>query len=183
MTVVFDDTSGLTGTDDGGGDGNTNNRVVIAAAGLSAATGTQCQLEFRCGTSCPTESGMITSVYFGQGGTAPNFTGTQVQVLFGGAATFNGSAAGVVTSDVFTLGETFDNTKPYTCAFHFKSGSAGHAAIVGNTNATLFFLAGTDNSSATTSAGMSSAATTLFMLEKITITAASGDTLMAQACM
>ncbi|WP_027554545.1 hypothetical protein [Bradyrhizobium sp. Cp5.3] len=175
MTIVFNATA-LTGTDDGGGNSNENIRVVLVTANLSAATGNQCQLVFRFGTGCPTETGSITSVWFGQsGGTAPNFTGDQVQVFFGGAATINGSAAGVVTSDVFTLAQNWDNTKSYTCAFHYKNGSAAtssqHNLSFGNDQ--LWAGAGTDSSSQTAPTGLSGV-TADYFLQQVIITAAGG---------
>lgn len=130
FTVVYDVTSALIGTDDGDTDATINFRQVIPSSNLSSATGNKCKLEIRFGTLCPTESGTITGMYFGQkGATAPNFTGNQVQVTFSGAGTIDGGAAKVMTSDVLTLGENWDNTKDYVFSIHFKTGSTASFSV------------------------------------------------------
>lgn len=175
MTTVFDQSVALAGTDDGDGNQNLNIRVVLVTASLSAASGNQAQLVLLFGTACPTEVGSLTSVWFGQAGAAdPNFAGDQVQVKFGGASTVNGSAAGVVTSDIFTLAQNWDNTKKYTLAFHFALTSAASVSIAPAGGALLFNLAGTDTSSSTNPGAMNGPTGDLVFLEKIFITASGG---------
>jgi hypothetical protein len=176
MTTVYDQTTALTGTDDGDGNQNQNLRFVLPTALLSAASGTQCQLVFRWGTAEPSEAGAVTSCFFGQiGATEPNFAGDQVQVKFGGSASFSGSAAGVVTSDVFTLAQSFDNTKRYVCALHILSTAAGNSSAATVTGVDFWNRADVDQSSLTTPSIMTGPlANAAFLLEKVIITAAGG---------
>jgi hypothetical protein len=172
MTTVYDQSASLTGTDDGDGNANQNLRFNLPTALLSAASGTQCQLEFRWGTAEGNEAGAVTSCWFGQSGTAPQFTGDQVQVKFGGASGFSGSAAGVVTSDVFTLAQAWDNTKRYTCALHILSTANGNCSVATVTGVDLWNAVGVDNASATNPGGMTGpTANTAFFLEKVIVTA------------
>ncbi len=183
MTIVYDVTSTLSGTDDGGGDANFNTRNVLNPGVLAAATGRKCQLEFRFGTACPTEALSMTSVYFGQGDTTDpsvdsNFNGNQVQVTFGGSGTMGGGAAKVMTSDMMTLGENFDNTKCYVIAFHVSgaSGMSWSTSVVGGFAGPQTYVdnggAGNPDTSASTVPGNNMHAhnaNTVFFLEKITI--------------
>ena len=184
MTVVYDVTSTLSGTDDGGGDANFNTRNVLSPSVLGAASGKKCQLEFRFGTGCPTEALSITSVYFGQGDTTDptvdsNFNGNQVQVKFGGSGTMGGGAAKVMVSDILTLGENWDKTKCYVAAFHVDgaSGMSWSTSAIGGFAGPQTYVdnggAGNPDTSANTIPGNnmhSHNANTVFFLEKITIT-------------
>jgi hypothetical protein len=174
MTTVFDKISSLTGTDDGDTNGNFNFRVVLGPSVLSAASGTKCQIEFRFGTGEPTETPVFDTVYFGQqGASAPNFSGDQVHVLFGGSSSVNGSAAGVVTSDVFTLAQTWDNTKSYVCSFFCTIGKQANLSIANPVAGTQTWNLVTGNeASLTTPTAMTLVDQVLVMLEKITITGA-----------
>lgn len=138
MTVVYDKSSILAGTDDGGGNGNQTMRQTLPPGTLSAAAGNQGQLVFLWGASEPTESNVCTGVWIGQAATAPAYTGNQVQVFFGGSASFSGSAGGVITSDIFTLGENWDNTKTYMVSWFFTNGSSTHLSIATLTGSTLY---------------------------------------------
>ena len=115
MTTVFSDA--LTG-----GDTNRqaeNERVVFSSAVLGAASGNQVRVSFM------THGADIGSYVFGpcwigqSGGSAPNFTGDQVQLKFGGANTFNIPTANPATtvSDLSTLAQAWDNTKSYTVSW------------------------------------------------------------------
>lgn len=128
MTVVFDGSSALAGTDDGNGNQNFNMRQLITAAALSSASGTQMRVTVLWGTGEGTETPGADAFWGGQSaqnGTA-HFSGNQVQFTFSGSTSINGSAAGTVVSDWMTLGETYDNTKEYCFAVHF---SGTHANI------------------------------------------------------
>jgi hypothetical protein len=178
MTIVFNQVALMNGKDDGGGDVNLNIRVVVKAALLSAGVGNQCQLEFRAGnlTTTPTVA-PLTSMFFGQQGTTePDFNGNQKQVFFSGAAspaTGAWTANAIITSDIFTLGENFDSTKNYVCAYHY---SASIATSVSQASATLtnsdaWFAAGSDTASANHDGTLTNQTSVLQLLEKITITA------------
>lgn len=179
MTTVYDQSAILATTDDGGGNQNHNFRQFIPAAKLSSATGNQIQLVFLCGTNETSETPVVDEVWCGQGGvTEPNFTGDQVQIKFGGSASFNGSAAGVITSDVATLAQNFDNTKKYTVSWHIANAASGHMSSAALSTVNLWVDGGAaSTASQTTPAGLGEVADTAQFLEKIIITAAGGDTL------
>lgn len=128
MTVVFDKSATLAGTDDGGGDSNLNFREVINSLNLSAATGTQVRVTILFGTACPTETGSLDALYIGRAATsghAYDFNGNQVQLTFSGGTSVNGSAGSSQTSDWVTFGgaESYDNTKNIVFSVHIKNGS------------------------------------------------------------
>lgn len=188
MTTVFDQSAALAGTTGGSGNDGICFRVVLSPSVLAAASGTQCQLTFLWGTTETSETGAVTTVYFGQAGASdPNFAGDQVQVKFGGNAGFDGSAAGVVTSDVFTLAQSFDATKKYVVAFHFLHTGALHGtgATATVTGCDVWLNAGgatADSSSQTTPPGMSlGGSNSAFFLEKATVTASGGGPALAGA--
>src|SRR4029077_8621394 len=159
MTIVFDKTSTLTGTDDQGGYSNANFRSFLPAALLASATGNQVRITFRFGTSNADSGSVVDSCFIGQSGTGANFTGDQVRVTFNTGS--NGfSATGVasqeITSDFVTLAQTFDNTHAYTVAWHlvtaFNPGNASSATV---TSAILYYQASAaDSSGSTTPAGL-----------------------------
>jgi len=175
MTAVFDKTSVLTGTDDGDSYSPTNLRIVVPASDLIAGIiGTACQLELRFGSLCPSTTGAISSMWFGQSGASPpNFTGDQVQVKFAGGASINGSGGAVIVSDIFTLAQPFDATKSYTCAF-FIPGSPNFTSLSEGSVAGVTIYAdtttGSDTSSQTAPANQAVLLTnTDLFLEKISI--------------
>lgn len=241
MTIVFDQSSALAGTDDGGGNSNQNIRTVTAVALQTAFSGNQCQLVFLWGSAETAAAGVGTSAWFGQqGATSPDFAGDQVQVKFagsasfasipsasftgtiastvltaatvtgtigvgatvtgagvtagttitsfgtgsGGAGTYNLNASstvsvgesmtsvGLVTSDVFTLAQSWDATKRYVCAFHILTGQSGNVSIATVTGCNTWSGAGADDSSSTHSTtATSNTVNTIALMEKIIITA------------
>jgi len=186
VTIVFDGSSN-DATDDGDGNASTEFRVVITS-GLASASGTQAQVSFRSGNAgvagaTPT----ITGAWIGQGAGAgsTSFKGNQVQLKFAGANTFSitvGSGQ-TVTSDVVTLGETFDNTKNYIVSFRFADATNNaHATASGATftGVNSNFLGGTtlgDEGNTAPQGGMTAQTSVLQFLRQIIITAAGGDTL------
>jgi hypothetical protein len=179
MTTVYDQSAILAGTNDGGGNGATNLRNVLAASLLSAATGTQCQLTFLFGNTEGTETPAIDTVYFGQkGASSPDFAGDQVQVFFGGSATMNGSASGVVVSDVFTLPQTWDNTKDYVVSWYTHTGQQGTVSFAALTGAVLWGSSvgppQTNQAGSNSLTSPTNIVTNAAFLEKIDITAATG---------
>jgi hypothetical protein len=175
MTTVFDQSGSMAGSDDGNTNSNRNFRVQFTSAILSAASGNLCQLTFLWGTAEGSEAGAVTDCWFGQqGATPPDFTGDQVQVFFSGSAGFNGSAAGVVTSDVFTLPQAWDNTKNYVCAYHILSTASANASHSILTGSNLYSDVGTTTSSQTHDASQAlDSANSTFMVEKIVVTSGS----------
>ena len=133
MTTVFSDA--LTGGDTGRQ--SENERMVFPASVLGAATGNQIRVSFLFHGTDGGGPYVFGPCYIGQSGTAPNFTGDQVQVLFSGAGTFNIPVPNpsTVASDFVTLAQAWDNTKSYTVSwlvgsipgsaampFHFTTG-------------------------------------------------------------
>lgn len=154
MTVVFT-TAVLNGTDDGGGDGNINARLIFPAGVLSAAAGaTQVRVTLLMGTGCPTISGAITSCWVGRGAGSgsQNYNGNQTQCLFGGSSSANVSAAASILSDwaTFAASETFDNTKDLIVAYHILNGSATTQTFSALAGIDTRYDFGTDNAGATT---------------------------------
>jgi len=187
MTVVFDASATLAGTDDGNGNGNFNARQLFTPAALSAASGNQIRLTLLFGTAEGSETAAIDAVWVGQRTTttivspptSSIFTGNQVQVLFGGSGSVNGSAAGVVVSDWITLGENWDNTKGYMVAWHGATGKTSNVSIGTVSNTAQAFYSGTVGGSTasqtTASPNMDLLnATTAALISKIEIQAAAG---------
>jgi hypothetical protein len=116
-TTVYDATSLLAGTDDGSSSGFTNHMVMrqrFHAADLAAAPGTQARVTLLWGNASGSSSTGFLNVWFGQAGASnADFTGNQVHLTFSGINTCPSGLSLSVTSDPFTLGETFDNTKDY----------------------------------------------------------------------
>lgn len=178
MTLVFDKSASLAGTTDSDGNSNINIRQRVPKATLSAASGTACQLTLLFGTDCPTSLALNT-LYFGQsdqGANSIKFSGDQVQVKFSGGATVNGGAALVVTSDQFTLAQSFDNTKDYLLATHFNNGTGASVSIATVSGMDLWVsTVGADESSVTNPTGSyTDFPNTLGLLEQITIISAGG---------
>lgn len=77
--------------------------------------------------------GGIIGASFGQAGTTHPyvFTGDQVALTFSGSASVNQSAAGVVTSDQFTLAQTFNPaaTNGYVLAF-YTTGAVNYRVVI-----------------------------------------------------
>lgn len=117
-TTVYDKTSTMLGTDDGDSDNNINQRQVIKATLLSAATGDQIRITGYFGTACTTTSSAVSSMFVGQGAAAGNeynFTGNQVAVTFGGVGTINSVAGatctlGTISTTVLTVAGTVTGT-------------------------------------------------------------------------
>lgn len=179
MTVVFDQTSALTGTDDGNGNSNVNFRQVINSALLSTASGNQVRVTVRFGTAEGSETPAVDNMWISQAaasGNAYNFDGNQVQVTFSGGSSINGSVAGVLVSDWVTLGAAYDSTKNYVLAFHCHSGAAFNSSNATLTNANLFFDPGASNSATTSVTLTQFVGSDLFFIEKIEIQASGGGT-------
>lgn len=176
MTVVFDQSAGLAGTDDGNTNGNATTRQLIVPAFLSAgpvsAIGT---VTFLFGTAEPAEANCVTHVYIGQASATSgvsSFTGNQVQVFFGGSQSFSGSAAGVVTSDQFTLGENWDPTKAYLVSIFCIAGkNVNFSNLTGLTGCTIYGAGGSDVSSQTAPGLGVFGSNQLVFVQKITIIA------------
>lgn len=170
-TIVFNDTANLT-NNYGGPPSQTNVRVVIPSSSLTAASGSHIAVQFLFNGGG--DGGYtVGTVYIGQsGGTAPNFTGDQVQVTFsGGSSTFSSlTTATSVTSDVIALAQAFDNTKSYTIAFHMPAIGGNFGGTLAFSAASNYQLAGADNSSSTTSAGMTLNSGFNVMISILTVT-------------
>jgi hypothetical protein len=158
MTTVLDCAS-LDGTDDAGGDASTGFRIVISAAALAAATGNKVQVSFRSGNASGSNSPAIAGAFVGQAASAGslNFTGNQVRLTFSGGNTANITAANqTVTSDVVTLGETFDNTKDYIVSIRIDTAASvvhtTNGAFTG-VNAQFLVAAGAGEEALTTASG------------------------------
>jgi hypothetical protein len=180
MTIVFNQTTLLTGTDDGGGDGNITLRQTLAAALLSSAIGNKITVSVLAGTSNPASTQMFTNMFIGQAaagatGAAPSFTGNQVRVTWSGVNTLTLGAAGTATSDAITLGENWDNTKNYIVAWDTPSVSSQHQSFATLTNGTLSFAAlnaGVNSASVTTVSGFTANASVLQFISELIVTAA-----------
>ena len=176
MTTVLD-ASALDGTTDGGSDNSVTFRIVISAAALAAASGNQAQVVFRSGNPSGSASPTISGAFIGQAASAGslNFSGNQVRLTFAGGNTANVTAANQnVTSDVVTLGETFDNTKDYIVSFRFDVGASAPTTTTGlfsNVNA-QFLLASTagEEGNTTAAGGYTAQAGTDQFLRQIFIT-------------
>lgn len=177
MTLVYDQSATMAGTDDGNGNQNLNNRLIIPVSALSPASGNQCQIKLLWGANAhPAEGVSIDTMYFGQAGAAnPNFAGDQVQVKFGGLATvgYNGVASSTVTSDIFTLAQNWDPTKKYIVAWHYNAATATSSGFANPAGFDFWGSSGADNSSQTTPAGMSDNGAVLVLIDQIFITASS----------
>jgi hypothetical protein len=90
---------------------------IAAAAFLSGSNGTKIRLTL---TGATTGGTVLTDVFVGHAGTAPNFDGNQVRVTFGGSNGVTLSNTTVV-SDAVTF--AFDHTKDLIVAFGFASGT------------------------------------------------------------
>lgn len=170
-TVIYDKTSILTGTDDGGGDGLDGNRVVITSLGAGVGGETQFRVTIRWGTACPTETGSLSDMFGGRGaaaGNTYNFANTPTRVTFSGAHSANGSAAGIVVSDWVALPETYDNTKPFVVSWLIKSGSTSSSSVATTTATELWFAVGSDPSLQTTT-GLTDQGAQAYLVEKIEI--------------
>ena len=173
MTFVLDQTFG--GADNAT---STNIRQFFGANSLISASGTRCRLTFNFWPSSPDIPVAYTSVYFGQGGvTAPNFTGDQVHVLFGGGSSVHAPAGGGdVVSDIFTLPQSWDVTHSYVCAFYCSAnmtGNAGFGTATALAGVNAYELAsGTDESANTTPSAMGSVGGVELSLRRIEITTA-----------
>lgn len=135
MTVVFNSSTALAGTDDGGGSSNYNYRTLVKSARLGAATGNQVRLTFLFGVACPTETISIDDCYFGKGaasGNLSNFLATSVNITFSGSQTIGGGAGKSVVSDWVTLPEAYDQANNYVCSFHVNSASLASFAVDGS---------------------------------------------------
>lgn len=176
-TVVYNATSVLAGTDDGGSDANINFRQSIPSSALSPASGSKCQLKILFGSASATEGTTIDALWFGQaGGTLPNFTGDQVQVKFSGSGSVGAGPGKSVTSDVFTLAQAWDHTKGYVFAVHWASTAAGSFSVSavggGISGDTTYLDAGGASTAANTIPGNGMAvhdSNTSFLVEEIII--------------
>lgn len=190
MTTVFDQTAILTGTDDGDGNSNLNLRQQIVFTLLGAATGDQIRITFRFGTGEPTETPAIDDCFCGRAalvGNAYDFNGNQVRVTVAGSNNINGSAGGVVVSDIITFagGEVYDQTKTLVFAYHVKNGASCNFSIAGLTGANVFFDNGGASTAGNTTTTLSNVlANNLIFVDAIEIlSSGGGDTLFAQSVM
>jgi hypothetical protein len=178
ITTVYDKSATLAGTDDGGST-NLNARVYFPASLLSAASGNQIRITALFGSGQAASVAQITSMWVGQriGGNNYDFTGDQVQMLFGGVGTIDDTTGGgqVVVSDFVNLAQNWDNTKDYVIAFHGNSNhqfNACQATVTGNIQ---YFQVGADSSSANTFSPLGNNANTAFFIEKIEIQGAAAS--------
>lgn len=159
--TVYDKSSVLAGTDDGGGDQQINLRDVAASTFLTSGSSTTARITILWGTASSTVTGAFITTYFGQRNASTiSFKGNQVQVLFGGGAPTS-SAAGTNLSDQFTLGETWDSTKDYILAYQIKNDGTVHISQASNTGSTTYFLQTASNESSQTTPTNSASYTTL----------------------
>jgi hypothetical protein len=109
-----------------------NERQVIASSRLSSCSGcNQVRVKFSFNSGGNGGPYNIGTVWIGQStGTAGDFTGDQVQFMFGGNSTFVAlnTTGGTVTSDYVTLSQNWDNTKSYTISFHVPNVGGNLAA-------------------------------------------------------
>jgi hypothetical protein len=139
LTTVY--TVSLT-SNDGGNQGNTL-RSVIAASNLSAAIGTTMRATVKFFSAPP--NGVTLKMYVGRAagsGHSYDFSGNQVEFLWGGSATLAGD--GVTTtfaSDFVTLGEAFSNSFNYVFAYYGVGGNV-NIAYAAHTGDNSFFQAG-----------------------------------------
>lgn len=153
-TTVYDVTGSIASDD--GGNQNINWRQLIKATALGVASGGQLRLTFQFGSSAAALSPSITSIYVGRasatGANSHDFSGNQVQLLFGGGATISSTGASSLSlSDWVTLGEAYDNTKDYLFAFHTASGTSSHITNIALSNVRGWynFNSGSDTSAIT----------------------------------
>lgn len=181
MTTVYDQSGILTGTDDGNGNGGLTLRVLVHTAGLATATGTTATITIRFGTLEPAESAVITAMYCGQSAAASlDYTNVPSRVTFGGLNTINGSAAGVVTSDVITLPEAYDHTKGFLISFDVAVGKNCNFSVAADTNTDFWFGSGA-NASNQLGGGLTISAGSALFLQAINIQGT--DVLMPQGWM
>jgi len=158
-TIVFGPVNTLGGNDDFA------NQTLVQPIGpsfLTAATGTQARFTVQMGVTFANLT-TITS-YFGQKGVGlQDFTGNQVQILFGGINLIgDGGADRTFVSDWITLGEAWDATQAYILAAQITVASGGFAfddTIPGGP--TSYFKAGAD-AATTTKSGYGGNRTTVF---------------------
>ena len=126
---------------------------TIGSANLLAASGSKATITIYL--VCPAGSTVV--AYFGQQGGANqfSFTGTQVQLKWGGLNTL--TCDGVATSwdsDVVTLGESYDNTKNYITAAQFTGGPNITTKYVANAGDNGWYKSGA-NAATTAKSGYS----------------------------
>jgi hypothetical protein len=149
--TVYNETSILTGTDDGGGNAGLTFRQVIPSSQLAPGAGgeTQFRVTILFGTSAVALTGAIHSMHGGRGapsGNAYSFASTPTQITFSGANTANCSgAAATLVSDWVNLPESFDATKPFVVAFAPIASGNFHASVATLTGAALWFTTGVDD--------------------------------------
>lgn len=156
MTVVFDQSSVLTNNSSFS---LQNNRAVIKTPVLSPASGcNQIRVTYLFLTG-GTGGYAVGSHYVGQmGGSAPDFAGDQVQLLFGGNPTFSSPAvAASVTSDWVTLAQNFDATVQYVVSFFIPSIGGNLASGLGFSSTDMW----TETASHTDSSSQTSASPAL----------------------
>jgi hypothetical protein len=109
---------------------NLNERWVIASSRLTACSGCMtARVKFTFASGGNGGPYTMGTVWIGQSNaTAPNYNGDQVQLKFGGNATFPSCTPCTVTSDYVTLAQAFDATKSYTVSFHVPNVGGNLAA-------------------------------------------------------
>lgn len=252
MTVVYNQTALMAGTNDGDLNNGQNYRVSIPASVLGAASGNQMRVSMMWGTLATAVGNGITSMWMGQrGATDPDFSGNQVQVKWGGSGTLNSAlgasctsgtiaatvltVAGTLTgtfqvgqlisgvgvtvgttitslgtgtggagtynlsasstvsvgetinanaiaiSDYITLGENYDNTKPYEFAWHFTS--TGPSVAVSTPASIAMWADGgaqPDNASSSHDTGQTSQGNLLLFLYMVEVQTGTADVLASQ---
>lgn len=176
QTTVYNQAGVLTNS--WGGNSLGNQRIVIPASLLTAATGNKISVSFLFFGG---GSGGITTgtAYIGQAGaTDPNFTGDQIQLTFSGSGTFSSPATAVaVTSDFVTLAQPFDVTKKYIVSFFLGSisGSFGGTLGFSSTDAWADTTSHVDDSSLTVpSPAMTKSAGFLLMVSQMQVQSSGG---------
>lgn len=153
----------------GAGWGGYNVRSVIAAAQLSAAAGTKVRL-----TLAPPTTGnntVIAKVYVGhKGAGAADFNGSQVKITFGGSdgVTLVAGGSPVVSDEVAF---TYNSAQDLVVAIEY-AGSTDLRFNNSATGVTGYNKAGSGEADDTTVSGYTTAATTLYSIDKIEMVAA-----------
>jgi hypothetical protein len=150
-------------------------RQQFAAATLADVSGSKIRISI---TSPSTGANSVLSeVFIGHAGTAPNFDGNQVRVTFNGGSNGVTLTAGgaTVVSDPVTF--TYDHTKDLIVAFERTSGDLRRNNTTAGSNYTIWSkTSGTGESGTTTVTGYSTATSALYLVDLIQVQTAPATT-------
>jgi hypothetical protein len=155
---------------DSGALSNFSIRQVITAAQLGANNGDRLRVTLRA--SSASGNAVIAAVYIGHKGvSAPNFDGTQVQMLTGGVA---GATILQGSSAVWEAAYAFDKTKDLVIAIEYTSGSARYATSSSTGWTRYYKTPATGEADDTTVSGYSSDSVAAFGVDLIEVRTAIG---------